>query len=108
MRRAMSLRSIDDRVQTLHPDPAKSAPRIDAWKYEAVRGAILAAVPRQEPGLPFGELPAAVRAALPPEELDALGSVGWYTTVVKLDLEARGELQRSAGRGPQRLIRSRA
>ena len=31
------------------------------------------------------------------------GSVGWYVTSVKLDLEARGVLERIDGRSPQRL-----
>ena len=31
------------------------------------------------------------------------GSVGWYATAVKLDLEARGELERVPGAKPQRV-----
>ena len=36
----------EDRVQTLHPDPKKSGPRILRWKYEAVRRAIGQALER--------------------------------------------------------------
>lgn len=95
-----------DRVQTLHPEPGKSAPRIPRSKYDAVRRAILDAVPAGEPGLAFAELPGAVREALSAEALRSLGSVNWHTTVVKLDLEARGELRRIRGARPQRLVRT--
>jgi hypothetical protein len=37
-------------------------------------------------------------------ELTELGSVSWYTTTVKLDLEARGGIARVKGAKPQWLI----
>ena len=39
------------------------------------------------------------------QELEASfeGSVSWYVTIVKLDLEARGELERIPGSSPQNL-----
>ena len=43
----------EGRVQTRHPDPTKSVPAIEAWKYEAVRKAIRKAVPRKGEGLLF-------------------------------------------------------
>lgn len=96
----------EDRVQIRHPDPNMSMPAIEAWKYEAVRDAILKAVPKKGEGLPFKELPGRVRELLSADELSKLGSVSWYTTTVKLDLEARGELERVLGYRPQRLLRS--
>lgn len=95
-----------DRIHTLHPDPEKDGVRILHWKYDAVREAILEAVPREEPGLAFKELAGRVRSALDPTILEDLGSVAWYTVTVKLDLEARGELARVEGARPQRLIRT--
>lgn len=95
----------EDRVQTRHPDPTKSMPAIDGWKYEAVRKAILKAVPRSGEGLAFKELPGRVREQLSADALEKLGSVSWYTTTVKLDLEARRELKRVQGSRPQRLLR---
>ena len=50
--------------------------------------------------LPFGDLPAAVTTRLP---ADFDGSIGWYTTTVKLDLEARGLIERVRGQTPQHL-----
>lgn len=94
-----------NRMQTRHPDPKKSMPAIEAWKYRTVRDAILKAVTKKGEGLPFKELPSRVRELLSADELSKLGSVSWYTTTVKLDLEARGELQRVPGSRPQRLLR---
>ena len=94
----------EDRVQTLHPNPEKSGPRIHRWKYDAVRRAILNALPTAEPGFRFRDLTGAVRDRLGEDELGALGSASWYVVTVKLDLEARGEISRLPGAGPQRLI----
>jgi hypothetical protein len=74
------------------------------WKYDAMRRAILASVPRRKPGVAFRELWQLVPGSLEQRELDELGSLGWYITTVKLDLEARGELERLPG-SPQRLVR---
>ena len=95
----------EERVQTRQPDPTKSMPSIDRWKYEAIREAILEAVPDSGEGLPFKELSGRVRELLTPESLENLGSISWYTTTVKLALEARRELQRVPGSRPQRLLR---
>ncbi|MGB5160951.1 MAG: hypothetical protein WBP10_11325 [Thermoanaerobaculia bacterium] len=95
----------EKRVQIRHPDPTKSMPAIDHWKYEAVRQAILTAVPKSGEGLLFKELPGRVREHLPADKLENLGSVSWYTTTVKLDLESRGEVKRVPGSRPQRLLR---
>ncbi len=94
-----------DRIEAIHPDPEKAGVRIERWKYEAVKAAILQVVPENEPGLPFKSLPGEVRSVLSPEDLANLGSVSWYTTTVKLDLEARGLVARIEGARPQRLVR---
>lgn len=94
-----------DRIQLRHPDPAKVAPAICRIKYEAVRAALLAAIPRDGQGVPFKDLAARVTDLLPRETLDRIGSVGWYTTAVKLDLEAQGLIERVPGARPQRVRR---
>jgi hypothetical protein len=95
-----------ERIQTLHPDPAKSGPRILTWKYDAVRRAILETLTPVEPGIPFRDLNGAVAGRLTEEESASMGSVPWYVATVKLDLEARGEIARVPGARPQRLIRT--
>jgi hypothetical protein len=91
------------KIQLKHPDPAKSAPRISAEKYEAVKSAVLRAVAQNENGILFKDLPSRVSELLSTGQLENLGSVGWYTTTVKLDLEARGLIERVPGSSPQRL-----
>lgn len=91
------------RVMTRHPDPTKQGTRIDGAVYEAVKQAILeASKDMGEAGVAFSELPDEVARRTDPD-LWTDRSVGWYTTTVKLDLEARGLIRRSNGRSPQRV-----
>ena len=87
------------------PTPGKKPVRIDKWKYDTVRRAILKVVPVEGDGLLFKDLARQVEGSLSTEELAGLGSVGWYTTTVKLDLEVRGDIRRVAGAAPQRLLK---
>jgi hypothetical protein len=75
-------------------------------KYGPIRQAILASVPAGEPGVTFRELVASVAAHVPRDLFPKKGSVSWYTKVVQLDLEARGELKRIPGATPQRIRRA--
>jgi hypothetical protein len=95
-----------ERILTLHPDPGKAGVRILRWNCDVVREAILNVVPFREPGLPFNDLARAVKNTLSEDTLADLGSVGWYTTTVKLDLEAPGEIERMKGVRPQRWVRA--
>ncbi len=92
-----------EKVQTLHPDEGKSAPRIEKDKYDLFRMAILRAVPKDDDGVLFKDLPRLVEENLPPEVRDTIGSITWYTTTIKLDLEARGLIERIPKARPQRL-----
>lgn len=76
-------------------------------KYEPVREAILASLPRTGAGMTFRELVAAVARRVPAELFPKKGSASWYTKVVQLDLEARGYIERVPGQTPQRIRRSR-
>jgi len=87
------------------PTPGKASRRIDRRKFEQIRRAILACLPRSTPGVEFAKLPGLVRRKLSPGERKTLGSVRWYVTTVKLELEVRGEIRRVASSGPQRLVR---
>jgi hypothetical protein len=79
--------------------------RIPKWKFDALEVAIRRVVGDAGPeGLAFGALKEAVRAVMAPEDLAALGSLGWHMTSVKLEMEVRGDLRRLAVKGPQRLV----
>ena len=87
------------------PTPGKSGTRIAEWKFDLVRGAILQTVPEDDEGVEFRRLPNLVAAAIEDADRERLGSVSWYTTTVKLEMEVRGEIERIAGSRPQRLRR---
>jgi hypothetical protein len=99
------LNSEEDKVLCETPTPGKQPTRIAKWKYELVRSAILAEVPDDDKGVEFNRLAELVERRIPAEELKRLGSVSWYTTTVKLDMEVNGEIERVAGVTPQRLRR---
>ena len=83
---------------TLHP-AGKTGVNIDKWKYDMVRGAILDILQDHETYL-FKNLSDEVAHRLG-DRFE--GSFGWYTTSVKLDLEARGEIERLPKKSPQQI-----
>jgi hypothetical protein len=95
--------SKEDKVLCETPTPGKQPTRIDRWKYDLVRAAILAVIPNNDEGIEFRDLPALVENQLDPADLENLGAVSWYTTTVKLDMEVKGEIERVPGSKPQRL-----
>jgi hypothetical protein len=95
-----------DKVFCETPTPGKQGTRIDRWKYDAVRAAILESLPQGGEGLLFEQLPDQVKAHLNEDVREKLGSIPWYTTTVKLDLEVRGEISRLPNVTPQRLVRA--
>ncbi len=88
-----------DRIQTRNPDKTKQGVNIDRVKYDQVKDAILSAL-RAGGAMTFGELAQAVERKL---QGKFEGSIRWYFTTVKLDLEARRVLKRVPGSSPQRL-----
>ena len=80
-----------------HPE-GKQGVNISKVKYETIRQAILSILDEREEIL-FKDLPAAVEQ----QEPDFDGSITWYVTSVKLDLEARGLIIRVPKSSPQRL-----
>jgi len=83
-------------IRTLHPEK-KQGVNISKEKYEIIRKAILTTL-RAEKEISFMNLSRAVE-----KEVNGIfeGSVMWYVTTVKLDLEARGTLKRVPNSRPQ-------
>jgi hypothetical protein len=79
--------------------PGKKGTNIDKEKYQLIYDAILETL-KEKGEIPFNLLSKAVKARLR-ESFD--GSVAWYTTTVKLDMEYRGIIERISGRKPQHL-----
>ena len=69
---------------------------IDAAKYEAMRKAIVAALPRSAPGLTQAEIRQAVLEYLPEELFPKGAKAAWWAKMVQLDLEAKGIVVRES------------
>jgi len=96
----------NEKVVCETPTPGKQPTRIDRWKYNAIRDAILAIVRASGDGVPFKGLSGEVAQRIDAATKDKIGSISWYTTVVKLDLECKGEISRVDGAKPQRLVKT--
>jgi hypothetical protein len=83
---------------TLHPQ-GKTGVNIDKAKYDQMKEAIIAVLEKHGV-VTFSELTTEVQAELA-GQFD--GSIPWYVTTVKLDLEARGVVERIPQSSPQRL-----
>ena len=92
-----------ERVLTKHPE-GKQGVRIERAKYDQMKRAILRVVGRGRGGVVFKDLPATVAEHLT-HGVFGDASVTWYCVTVKLDLEARGLLERVQGARPQRVRR---
>jgi hypothetical protein len=90
--------SIDEKMLTAHPQ-GKAGVNISKHKYEQIRWAIIDSLGKH------GEM---TFSQLGDSEHDEIGSefegsVSWYYTSVKLDLEARGEIERVGSGSPQKI-----
>jgi len=70
------------------------AMQVDKAKYDAMKDALLAAVPRGKPGLTVAEVKAGVLPLLPEALFPGGAKAGWWLKGVQLDLEARGLIAR--------------
>lgn len=73
--------------------PGKATP-VDRARYEAMRKAMLAALPKGAPGLARDELVEAVTPHLPEALFPGGEAAGWWSKCVQLDLEAKGLIAR--------------
>lgn len=89
----------EEKILTLHPEPGKQGTNISRSKYDMVRQAILNAV-RSQGSITYKGLVSLVEYSL---RNRFEGSIPWYTATVKLDLEARGEIERIEERGEQKV-----
>lgn len=85
-----------DLVKTLHPEK-KQGVNISREKYDMIRKAIMSEL-RSNKEMTFMKLSRAVEKEVRGK---FEGSVMWYVTTVKLDLEARGEVKRVPNSRPQ-------
>ena len=89
---------MEEKILTLHPQGKKGV-NISMAKYDLVRQTILEII-RDYGEISFTELLMMCERILM-GKLD--GSISWYTTTVKLDLEARGVIERVPNSSPQKV-----
>lgn len=87
-----------ERIQTLHPEEGKQGVNITREKYDIVRAAVLDALANGP--LTLAALLEDVTQRLP-AGFD--GKPGWYMMSLKLDLEARGVIERVPKASPQQV-----
>jgi hypothetical protein len=80
---------------------------VDADKYEAMRTAILAVLPKAAPGMTVADLKAGVLPRLPDALFPGGDKAGWWLKGVQLDLEAKQLIERVPAAKPLRLRRRR-
>jgi hypothetical protein len=86
--------------------PGRST-NVDADKFEAMRAAILAVLPKAAAGMTVADLKAGVLPRLPDALFPGGDKAGWWLKGVQLDLEAKGIVERVAASKPLRLRRRR-
>ncbi len=90
-----------DRILTLHPQGKKGV-NILASRYDLIKNYILAKIDEHR-DMSYADLDEMARKDLS-ETFD--GKVGWYVVTVKLDLEARGIIERIPKSSPHRIRRT--
>lgn len=95
----METMAAEEFIITAHPEPKKPGARVEKSKYDLIRNAIVEKL-RTHKRLTFEKLGNMLEEQLL-KKFD--GSVMWYYTTVKLDMEARGEIRRVPNTEPQLL-----
>ena len=85
----------EDKIGVLNVKQPGHVGRVDAGKYHAMKAAMLKVVPADMRGLQAKEIIAAVKPHLPQDLFPGGATAGWWVKCVQLDMEARGQMQRS-------------
>ena len=96
----------DEKVECHTPTPGKKSTCILKWKYDVISKIILEILPCKGEGILFKDLSSIVSEKMDKKLQKEIGSISWYTTTVKLDLECKNKISRIASSRPQRLIKT--
>ena len=69
---------------------------MDKAKYNAMKTALLAVMPKENPGATVAELQSALKQHLSQKLFPGGEKSGWWMKCVQLDLEAKGVIKREA------------
>lgn len=89
----------EEKIMTLHPQGKKGV-NISKVKYNQVRKAVLEVIESQQP-ITFTDMVNLAKEILVDQAFE--GKPMWYITTVKLDLEARGLIERIPKTSPHQL-----
>ncbi|MFK7793153.1 MAG: hypothetical protein AB8B88_10850 [Devosiaceae bacterium] len=78
---------------------------VDAAKYHAMKDALLAVLPSEEPGMVVKDALAALKSNLPQDLFPQGKTSGWWQKCVQLDLEAKGVIKRLPTK-PMRILKT--
>ncbi len=81
---------MDDKIEVENINTPGRVSRVDRAKYEAMKAAMLATLPRAAPGMTAKESKGAAQAHLPEHLFPGGATSGWWQKCVQLDLEAKG------------------
>jgi hypothetical protein len=91
-------------MQLRHRNPQAGRPYVRSDKYQLVSRAVLDLLPPSGEGHTTEELVAALAPRLSLSLFPTLASIRWFLTAVRIDLEARGLIQRVGRRKPARYL----
>ena len=94
----------DDKIEIENVNKPGKSERVDRAKYQAMRKALLAALPEEAPGRTVLDAKEALLPLLPNDLFPQGATAGWWLKAVQLDLEAKGVIRR-APRKPLHLYR---
>ena len=87
---------MSDTINTQHPDPSKQGVNISKAKYDVIHDEIIGFL-----GAAGSSSLQEITRAVADRIGDSFeGSIGWYVTTVKLDMESRGELVCDRSKSP--------
>jgi hypothetical protein len=99
-----SMPASDDKITVQNVTSPDHVYNVDRAKYEAMRKALMAALPANSPGLTVAEAHKALSPNLDPQLFPGGAKAGWWMKCVQLDLEAKKIIAR-APKAPVRLFR---
>jgi hypothetical protein len=85
----------DDKIEVENINVPGRVERVNRAKYDAMRPALLGALPKDAPGVTVKEALAALKPNLPDDLFPGGATSGWWQKCVQLDLEAKGVIKRA-------------
>ena len=86
---------MSEKIEVENVNTPGQTTRVDAAKYNAMRGAMMKVMTSDAPGDTAKDIKEAAKAHLPEDLFPGGATSGWWQKSVQLDLEAKGIVKRS-------------